>query len=115
MARKSLIASMPKTVKVGCFVYDVLVLHADAGDIAGVMGAQHARVLKIYVREEQPPLQLANTFLHEVLHAIHHQYGLDDGDDEESFTNLTANGLCAFWMDNPAAVKWWSRIVQARA
>lgn len=105
---------LPKTVRIGCYTYDVGIMHGDDADIAEVAGATSGLRQMIRVRPHMKPQQLANTFMHEVLHAIHYVYGLKDGDEEEKFTNQTANGLCAFWQDNPEACRWWVKLLECK-
>jgi hypothetical protein len=61
--------------------------------------------LNIYIIEEQPKTALANTFLHELIHAVHYGMGINST-DEENLTNRITNGICAVWADNPDAFKW---------
>lgn len=103
---------MPKTVRIGCYIYSIELMHQEDAEIAGVMGATKLITQKIRMRPNQPPQQAANTFVHEVIHGIHDVYGLCDDSNEEEFTALTANGLCAFWQDNPKAVKWWESLLK---
>lgn len=92
--------TMPKTVKIGGYRFKIKAAGKNSSDIAGVMGTAQYISMLIRIRMGLKPLQLANTFIHEVIHAIHWNYGLNDDSHEEEFTNLTANGLCAFWQDN---------------
>ena len=103
------VKGIPKVVRIGCYNYSVNLMHDDDAAIAGVMGAAYHSQLSIRLRTDVPPQQLANTFLHEVIHAIHYVFGIGDDDNEETFTNLTTNGLCAFWMDNPKAMEWFQK------
>lgn len=105
---------MPKTVRVGCFSYAVTVIEEEGAEIAGIAGAMHSLRQRIRIRAGMTPHQVANTFIHEVLHAIHYVYGLSDDSDEETFTELTANGMCAFWQDNPEACKWWQSLLKLK-
>jgi hypothetical protein len=91
-------------VRVGyCTFYVDVSNHADALGEFGHMNIANAR---IRLSPNQDRLNLANTFLHECLHAIHWVYGLHDDSTEEEFTNQGTNGLCAFIQDNPEAWAW---------
>ena len=103
---------MPKSVRIGCFVYAVHVIEEEGAEIAGIAGAMHSLKQRIRIRAGMTPQQVANTFIHEVLHTIHYVYGLHNDSDEETFTELTANGLCAFWQDNPEACRWWQGLLK---
>ena len=67
--------------------------------------------LHLYIALDQPRSALANTFLHEVIHAVNYSMGIDSG-DEENLTNRLANGLCATWKENPEVFKWWNSIIR---
>lgn len=77
----------------------------DAGN--DKLGWCDCTTLQIYIAEDQPKSALANTFLHEVIHAINYSMGISSG-DEENLTNRLANGLCAVWRENKDVLKWWT-------
>jgi hypothetical protein len=106
------IKSIPKSVRVGCFDFEIKIMHLDESNLSGAIGVTHLIKNRIGIRvNDQTSQQIANTFIHEVLHAIHWGYGLNDNSNEELFTELTANGLCQFWQDNPLACVWWRNAV----
>ena len=47
-----------------------------------------------------------NTLLHEVLHAIIYQWGLDVGDKEEHIVNVLANATTTVLVDNPQLIDY---------
>ncbi len=98
---------MPTQVRVGYATVDVELIEDNHADMAGIAGATMPFRQKIFIRENMTAQQVANTFIHEVIHVIHFVYGVDSDCDEETFTNLGANGLCAFAQDNPEAMAWW--------
>ena len=100
---------MPKSVRVGCYNITVEVQLQCDGDARREFGHMNFCGNKIRLSPGQNPQQLANTFLHECMHAIHRVYGCLDSSTEEDFTHLGANGLCAFWQDNPHAMDWFIR------
>jgi hypothetical protein len=106
--------NIPKTVRIGCYSIDVLVGTYEDHEQEGSYGHMNSFRQRISVRPGMSRHKLANTFIHEVLHAIHWVYGLMPAEDrqltEEDFTELTANGLCAFWQDNPKACTWWAKL-----
>ena len=53
---------------------------------------------------------LADTFIHEVLHAINYALGQDDSSGEEDFVRSLSPGLIAFKRDNPHAWEWWDSL-----
>lgn len=109
--------SMPKAVRVGCFQFKVT-MGAIEHDMTSSFGFMAPSMKLISVAPNMSAQELANTFMHEVIHAIHHVYGLmrhpeDPQPSEEEYTNLTANGLCAFFQDNPQACAWWMKTLRA--
>ena len=98
---------LPSSVRVGFFVYSIETISAELADSKGLYGYADNNKNEIRVSDGLNDQQLLNTVFHEVLHAIHWQYGLYDGATEEQFTNLSTNGLCAFYADNPDFVDWF--------
>jgi hypothetical protein len=109
---------MPKSVRIGC--YDFIVEVGTRNEHENTFGWNDTFQQKISLAAGLRSQKLANTFIHEVIHGIHWFHGLlfrPEGvspASEEEFTTLTANGLCAFWQDNPEAVKWWNKLVNIK-
>lgn len=105
---------MPKKVRIGYSTFEVKVMPEEHGEIAGLCGTSHGIKQLITISEGMVPQQVANTLLHEVIHMIHFTYGLMSRDNptEEEYTNLTANGLCQFWQDNPKAMDWMQKALK---
>lgn len=104
---------LPKAVRVGCFVYQVEVgteREHDANNTFGFTSISH-RVISL--RPTMSRHDAANTFLHEVIHTINSAYGLhrdsEESPTEEEYTRQIANGLCAFFQDNPEATRWFHK------
>ncbi len=111
---------IPTKVRVGCFTYSVIIGSPEDHEVEGTYGHMSSFMQHISLRPRMSAHQLANTFIHEVLHAIHYVYGLIKHPDEpqpseEEYTTLSANGLCAFWQDNPEAMRWWVKCLSAGA
>ena len=60
----------------------------------------------IYVCTEDDPLVVVDTLIHELLHAIWHEYGLDEKEDEERAVLMLATGLTQVLADNPHLCRW---------
>lgn len=101
---------IPTSLKIGNFRFTVEI--EDFGDsvATGSFGHMNQVSHKIRVAQHQTAQNLADTFLHEVLHAIHVYFDLQDENDEEDFTLFGARGLCQVWQDNPKAMDWWASI-----
>lgn len=111
---------MPNAVRVGCYEFEVRVGSYEDHEQEGSYGHMNSFQQRISLRPGLSAHKAANTFIHEVIHAIHWVYGLlrhpdEPQPSEEEFTMLTANGLCAFWQDNPAAVAWWQKNLPIKA
>lgn len=103
-------AGIPKKLKIGCYSFRVEVLEADDAEADGQFGHMNPVNQKIRVRPGMTAQNLSDTFIHEVMHAIHWLADLHDGSNEEAFTLLSAHGLCSLWQDNPKAMKWWMEL-----
>lgn len=112
--------NIPKSVRVGCYVFRIEVAEFEDSEAEGTFGHMNPINQKIRVRPGMTPQNLANTFIHECLHAIHWFHSCGEsaslgGDTEEEYTTKGANGLCAFWQDNQQAVAWWNRTLKIEA
>lgn len=100
----------PKELKVLGLNYKVL--YASLEEVGqDKLGWCDTTGLMIYIVADQPKSALANTFIHEVIHAINYSMGISSG-DEENLTNRLANGLTAFFKENPEAHKWWTSLLK---
>lgn len=99
----------PKRLRIGHRFYSVRYLPAEeliADDGSPCNGLCVFDKSEILIWEGLKPDVLAETVLHEVLHAMHWEAGLTDDSGEEAFTTLTAKSLCKFYQDNPTATRW---------
>lgn len=55
----------------------------------------------------------ADTFLHEVLHAVCKAMGMGERFSEEDAAKKLSSGLCLVWKQNPEVFKWWTQLVQS--
>jgi hypothetical protein len=105
---------MPTRVKIGNFYFDVKVIDEDTGDAGGFFGSTCPSKQLILIQQGQKPHNLADTFIHEIMHGICWvaEIGQKNGnkDDEEDYVTHLAHGMCQFWQDNPETVEWWARI-----
>lgn len=109
MAELSHYRGIPKSVRVGCYEFRIEVHEADDAEADGAFGHMNPISQKIRLRPGMTPQNLANTLLHEIMHAIHwfHACNPDcSADIEEEYTLKGTNGLCAFWQDNPKTMTW---------
>lgn len=111
--------TMPKSVRIGCYTY--IVEKGTPHEHDNTFGWTTTHIRKISIAPDLRGEQIANTFLHEVTHAVHWVYGLLYAIDNESpppteemFTTIGTNGICAFWQDNPEALKWWLKALNSK-
>ena len=60
----------------------------------------------IYICTHLDAIVVADTFLHEILHAVWHEYNLQDDDREERIVHTLATGLTQVMHDNPELLTW---------
>lgn len=99
--------ALPKTLKVGAFDYSVEAWDSLAAEASMNYGRCSLLELKIQVAENLAPQHQAETFLHEMLHAVCQQQSiLHDAEDQEEVVRPIALGLAAVMRDNPDAIRW---------
>jgi hypothetical protein len=92
---------LPSSVKVGYADIQIVPMHTLEGFSHGVFGHFSASELAIRVINDLTETQVANTLLHEVLHACWHVAGLEDEDEEERIVTCLANTYLQVLRDNP--------------
>lgn len=99
----------PLRVKVGAHIYRILYRNTE-GNCGGLC---HTHSKTIHIRLGLEGSYLAESLLHEVMHAIWYEWGITNSEmplalylasvaTEESAINGLANGLMAVMRDNPA-------------
>jgi len=96
--------NLPEYIKVGPYDISVRVISSELaarlkedGDFDGET---------IHIADGQRGPQLADTILHELLHAIYATFGLKDEDEEERIVSALATGLVGVLRDNPNFARW---------
>ena len=104
----------PKTVRIGPFTFVVRWFDKTMWDVKekdGWCDHDH-QVIALY--EGFSVERVAETFLHEVTHAVIGQaflWGEDSTPSEENVVHVLGIALTAFWIQNPAAFRWWSKLI----
>lgn len=106
----------PSRVKIGAHWYKIewVPFAAIEGRYVGLCFHQ---AKKIRVAAEQPKRQLAQTLLHEIMHAIYYEWGLTNSEmeaedyqagmlSEENVVNGISLGLTTVFADNPNLLAW---------
>lgn len=93
--------AFPSSVKISYVTYKIEFVQPSSFICWDGMCAHNA--LTIFVKLNN---DIANTLLHEILHAIWYQYQIKDEDKEERIVHTTANGLCFVMQANPDVFAW---------
>lgn len=87
-------------LRIGYRTYEIQAMDLDDRLDSGRAGWCDRATGRIAVFPEQAPDELADTMVHEVLHAIWHERDLPE-DDEERIVRALAHGLTALLKDHP--------------
>ena len=110
-AAKELLASAPKTVRVGTFTYTVAVvdgLKDDEGDDQWGLCIHSKQSIQID-NGHATPLAAVDTIIHEIMHAIWDERGLGKKEPEERAIQALATGLTGVLQNNPKLMTWIRR------
>ena len=76
------------------------------GVAQGACGWHDGSTNTIGIREEAHPSEIADTFLHEVLHALWRMLALGNEARNEGVCTVLATGLATVWNENPDVFEW---------
>ena len=91
--------TLPEHIKVGPFDIAVVEIAADVASRLREDGDFDGDTIHIAAGQRGPAL--ADTVMHELLHAIFKTFALKDEDDEERIVSAIATGLIGVFRDNP--------------
>lgn len=101
------------SVKIGATRYSVEVWDHKEADEAGACGDCSLRLARIRVADGYHRFAQAETFIHEVVHAILADIGVaQPEEDEEKMVRRLSPRLAAFMADNPDAVRELLRMLK---
>jgi len=66
----------------------------------------------IYYCTHLEPALVAETLVHEINHAIWHEYNLQDDDREERIVHGFGTGWTQVWIDNPDLIKYITKLTR---
>lgn len=95
---------MPKLISIGYRTYEVTPLEMADHEMTEKYGWCDKANCNIYVYTGGEAMVVADTLLHEVLHAVWAHMGLDDKHEEEAVVNRLSTGLSTVMYDNPDLV-----------
>ena len=96
---------LPASVRVNGRDYKIKVRAASA--LPDAYGQFNPEKTRIDLRKGQSDIELKDTLLHEIIHAVLHTQGREyAGDVEELFVRAIASGLVGVLQDNPWLAEW---------
>ena len=96
-----------KNIKIGYRDYKIKNLDTIVSRCNEINGQFLASDGVIALSSTEDNISHANTLIHEVLHAIIYQWGIDlDDKEEEKICNTIANGLTTVFVDNPSLLSY---------
>ena len=100
----------PKRLRVLNLNWSIVFVDKKCKDTTEAWGWCDPSEQTIFICEEQKPDAMADTFMHEVLHAIVYSLGVNVK-EEENIVHRMATGICTVWRQNPSAFKWWEGLL----
>lgn len=96
-----------KNIKIGYRDYKIKNLDSIVSRCNEINGQFLASDGVIALSSTEDNISHANTLIHEVLHAIVYQWGIElDDKEEERICNTLANGLTTVFVDNPSLLSY---------
>jgi hypothetical protein len=96
-----------KNIKIGYRDYKIKNLDSIVSRCNEINGQFLASDGVIALSSTEDNISHANTLIHEVLHAIVYQWGIElDDKEEEKICNTLANGLTTVFVDNPSLLSY---------
>ena len=91
-----------KDIKIGYRNYKIKTLDSIVSKCNEINGQFLASDGMIALSSTEDNISPTNTLIHEILHAIVYQWGIElDDKEEEKICNTLANGLTTVYVDNP--------------
>jgi hypothetical protein len=110
MTPAKLVASLPPFIRVGPYDIGIHVRTMEHQRDAGHHGTFSAGRLQIEMEPDAPScVFMADTFWHEVNHAIYYVMGIKDEDDEERTVSTLTTGQVQVLQANPWLLKWLTK------
>ena len=96
-----------KNIKIGYRDYKIKNLDSIVSKCNEINGQFLASDGMIALSSTEDNIAHANTLIHEILHAIVYQWGIElDDKEEERICNTIANGLTTVFVDNPSLLSY---------
>lgn len=86
------------------------VRYSPASEMLDAVGLCHYDKALLQIRTKQTPIDLRDTLLHELMHAIRYTQGREYGEAvEEDYVRTLATGILGVFQDNPEFAQWLIR------
>ena len=108
----ALMKKLPASIRVGA--WDFAIEKWDSCTTAGRhrWGECSVNEMHLGIQRDMPSrAKAAQTFVHELTHAVWWAFGVDDSDKEERAVNLLATGWTCVYRDNPWLLDWLKEAV----
>lgn len=105
-------AQKPKALRIGHYVFEIRWYGATEQEREAKYGYSHAGTQLLAFADNQKPEMLADTFLHEVLHALMWFFQMQQNIEEEQVATRMATGICMVWSQNPETFTWWRGLLE---
>ena len=99
------IKNRDRDVKIAGQVYTIQEMPKGWHGQSNSYGQCDTEKLLIHLATQIPSTRKAETLLHELLHAIYYEYGVNHADDEEATVHILSAGLFQVFKDNPEIVE----------
>lgn len=99
---------LPASIRVGPFDYAIRKMPTLEANCRNVYGECSNREMHIRMSGEGFPdaVKAADTFIHELNHAIWFSFGVEDDDKQERTVNLMSTGWTSVYRANPWLLGW---------
>jgi len=99
--------NLPKYIKIGGSRYTCVPRDSEWRDEYGVDGLVRPDLLEIsIVTEDRPPTEVANTFIHELLHVCYSEWQISSHWHEERTVTALGYALSAIFAQNPEVMRY---------
>lgn len=103
--------SRPNKIRIAGFDYDIVWRDGAWSQLCGYRGLIDYLEQRIDINGEMKPIQIADTFLHELIHGVVNHYTNNESLTSEQVAEYCAAGIVMVWRDNPAAFAWWQTLL----
>lgn len=113
MTPSKLVASLPSSIRVGPYDVGIVIRSSEQQRELEDHGLFSGRWLQIEIEPDATSCAfMADTFLHEVTHAIYYVWGIRDEDDEERTVSTLTTGKIQVYRDNPWLLDWLKKALK---